>query len=245
MKIYTQDGCLEVGRKAAQLVVAQMICKQKSVLGLATGSTPIAMYEELAEMCEYGDLDFKDITTFNLDEYLGLDKDNEQSYAYFMNTHLFKYINIKKENIHIPSGITKDIKKTCEDYDKAILENGIDLQVLGIGTNGHIGFNEPSDHFEAGTHLVDLDKETIEANARFFESIDEVPRQAISMGIKNIMQAKKVVLIAYGENKIDAIKKMLFGEITPNLPASILQAHGDFTLVIDEEIGDAIKDLLA
>ncbi len=234
-----------VSKKAAQLVGAQITLNPKSILGLATGSSPEGMYKNLVDMYKNDIIDFEDIVTFNLDEYLNLNNENNQSYAYYMNKHLFNHVNIKKSNINIPSGVSKDIKKTCQDYDKSIFKyDKIDLQILGIGTNGHIGFNEPDVHFEAGTHLVDLDEETINANSRFFDNVNEVPKQAISMGIRNIMQSKKVVLIATGENKINAVKKMLFEEITPNLPASILQVHNDFTLIVDEVIGDEIKEYL-
>ncbi len=243
MHIFIKKNYDEVSKKAAQLVGAQITLNPKSILGLATGSSPEGMYKNLVDMHKNDIIDFEDIVTFNLDEYLNLSSDNDQSYAYYMNKHLFNHVNIQKENIHIPSGITKDIDKTCQDYDKSIFKyDKIDLQILGIGTNGHIGFNEPDVHFEAGTHLVNLDEQTISSNARFFDNIDNVPKQAISMGIRNIMQSKKVILIATGETKIDAIKKMLFEEITPNLPASILQVHNDFTLIVDEVIGNEIKN---
>ncbi len=245
MHIFIKKDYEAVSKKAAQLVGAQITLNPKSILGLATGSSPEGMYRNLVEMYNNDILDFEDIITFNLDEYLNLDKDNEQSYAYYMNKNLFNHINIKKENIYIPTGITTDIEKTCQDYDKAIFKyDKIDLQILGIGTNGHIGFNEPDVHFEAGTHLVDLDEKTIKSNSRFFDNIEDVPKQAISMGIRNIMQSKKVVLIATGENKVYAVKKMLFEEITPNLPASILQVHNDFTLIVDDIIGKEIRDYL-
>ncbi len=245
IRIYVQKDYDEVSKKASQIVSAQITLNPTSVLGLATGSSPEGMYKNLVDMYKNDVIDFSEIVTFNLDEYLNLDADNDQSYAYYMNKHLFNHVNIKKENIHIPSGVAENINKTCFDYDKEIFKfNKIDLQVLGIGTNGHIGFNEPDVHFEAGTHLVDLDKKTVEANSRFFDSIDDVPKQAISMGIRNIMQSKKVMLIATGESKIEAISKMLFEDITPNLPASILQVHNDFTLIVDEIIGNTIIDKL-
>ncbi len=245
MKIFIKKDYEEVSKKAAQLVGAQITLNPKSILGLATGSSPEGMYRNLIEMYKNDIIDFSEIVTFNLDEYLNLDSKNKQSYAYYMNEKLFKHVNINKKNINIPTGVPKDIEKTCTDYDKSIFKyDKIDLQILGIGTNGHIGFNEPDVHFEAGTHLVNLDEKTIEANSRFFENIDDVPKQAISMGIRNIMQSKKVILIATGESKIDAINKMLFEEITPNLPASILQVHNDFTLIVDEVIGREIEDKL-
>ncbi len=241
MKIIVEKDYEAVSKKAAQLVGAQITLNPKSILGLATGSTPEGMYKNLVEMFKNDIIDFSEVVTFNLDEYLNLDSDNSQSYAYYMRKHLFSHVNIIKSNINIPSGISKDIEKTCVDYDKSIFKHDkIDLQILGIGSNGHIGFNEPDVHFEAGTHLVDLDESTIASNSRFFDNINDVPKQAISMGIRNIMQSKKVVLIATGSSKVDAIKKMLFEEITPNLPASILQVHNDFTLIIDEVIGEEI-----
>ncbi|MFV0519522.1 MAG: glucosamine-6-phosphate deaminase [Lachnospirales bacterium] len=245
MQIFIKDDYEAVSKKAAQLIGAQVTLNPKSILGLATGSSPEGMYKNLVEMYKNDIIDFSDVVTFNLDEYLSLPPNNEQSYAYYMNKHLFNHINISRQNIYIPSGIDKNIEKTCSDYDKSIFEyKKIDLQILGIGTNGHIGFNEPDVHFEAGTHLVNLDQKTIEANSRFFDDINDVPKQAISMGIRNIMQSKKVVLIATGESKIEAINKMLFEEITPNLPASILQVHNDFTLIVDKVIGDSIKGKL-
>ncbi len=245
MKIIVRKDYDEVSKKAAQLVAAQITLNPKSVLGLATGSTPEGMYKNLIEMYKNDIIDFSEVTTFNLDEYLSLDPNNNQSYAYYMNEKLFNHVNIDKNNVNIPSGVAKDIERTCIDYDKAIFNyDKIDLQILGIGTNGHIGFNEPDVHFEAGTHLVNLDEKTIEANSRFFENKEDVPKQAISMGIRNIMQSKKVILIATGENKIEAIQKMLFEEITPNLPASVLQVHNDFTLIVDEVIGKEIVDKL-
>lgn len=241
MNIIIRENYEEVSKKAAQMVAAQITLNPNAVLGLATGSSPEGMYKNLIEMNKNDIIDFSQVITFNLDEYYNLEPTNGQSYAYYMNSKFFDHININRNNIHIPNGLTADVKKTCKDYDNAIFNHQkIDLQVLGIGTNGHIGFNEPDVHFEAGTHLVDLDDETIKANSRFFKNIDEVPKQAISMGIRNIMQSKKVVLIATGESKIKAISKMLFEEITPNLPASILQVHNDVTIIVDKIIGDSI-----
>ncbi len=241
IKIIIKDSYEDMSKKAAQLIGAQVTLKPNSVLGLATGSTPEGTYKNLIEMYRNDILDFSETITFNLDEYFNLDEKNENSYAYYMNEKFFNHINVKKENIYIPSGITGNVKKTCLDYDKLIFSYGkIDLQLLGIGTNGHIGFNEPDVHFEAGTHLVDLDDKTIESNARFFKNIDEVPKQAISMGIRNIMQSKKVILLANGSSKVDAVYKMLFQEITPSLPASILQVHNDVTIIVDKVIGEMI-----
>ena len=201
----------DMSRKAANIIAAQMIMKPDCVLGLATGSTPIGAYSELVEKYERGAIDFSEVTTVNLDEYRGISGDNDQSYRYFMNTNLFNHVNINKENTFVPNGLEPDSEKACSEYD-AVIERvgGIDLQLLGIGLDGHIGFNEPDDVFVAGTHVVELDESTIEANARFFASIDDVPRSAITMGMGAIMQAKKVLLIANGEKKADIVKKARF-----------------------------------
>lgn len=245
MKIYVTDSYEEMSLKAARLVAAQMILKNDCVLGLATGSTPEGMYKQLVKMNEEGVIDFSEITSFNLDEYYDLDASNDQSYAYYMNHHLFGKVNMKKENINIPNGTTKDIEGLCQAYDAKIQAyNNMDIQILGIGNNGHIGFNEPDIKFEAGTHLVDLDDDTIEANSRFFDSIEDVPRQAISMGIRNIMHSKKVVLLANGKGKAEIVKKMIVGALTPNVPASILQLHNDVTLILEKEAASEILDLL-
>lgn len=245
IQIFVKDSYEAISEKSAQIVAAQIILKENSVLGLATGSTPIGMYERLVKMYEEGKIDFSEITCFNLDEYYKLKPENEQSYSYYMDKYLFSKVNILSENIYIPSGITDDIEGVCRKYDEEIVNHGnIDLQVLGIGNNGHIGFNEPDIRFEAGTHLVQLDEETIKANARFFDSIDLVPRQAISMGIRNIMHSKKILLLANGENKAKILEKMLFEDVTPNIPASILQLHNDVTIVIDELAAKYIKHRL-
>lgn len=242
MNIEIYESYDELSNKAAQIIAAQVILKPKSVLGLATGSTPERMYKYLVEMHSNLKLDFENITTFNLDEYLGITENNVQSYAYYMNQHLFNHININRDNINIPKGIVNDINGFCHQYDEKIASLGkIDLQVLGIGTNGHIGFNEPDVFFEAGTHLVKLDEGTIVANSRFFSSIDEVPKEAISIGIRNIMQSKKVILLASGKNKEEAVWEMIFGQVTPNLPASILQVHNDVTILLDKESGSKVK----
>ncbi len=239
--IIVKENYEEVSKKAAQLVGAQVTLNPKSVLGLATGSTPEGMYNNLIKMYENDIIDFSQVISFNLDEYYNLSPENNQSYKYYMDSKFFDHINIKKQNIHIPNGMTDDTETTCKQYDEDIFScDKIDMQILGIGTNGHIGFNEPDIHFEAGTHLVKLDEETIKANSRFFDSIHEVPTQAISMGIRNIMQSKKIILLATGKGKIDAVKKMLFEEITPALPASILQVHNDVIIIVDKVIGDEI-----
>lgn len=232
MKIITASDYNDLSRKAANIISAQVILKPTSVLGLATGSTPIGTYKQLIKWYEIGDIDFSMVTSVNLDEYCGLSGENEQSYRYFMNTNLFNHININKEKTHVPNGLAIDKEQECIDYDKMIQDlGGIDIQLLGIGHNGHIGFNEPNIKFEKTTHIVDLDKSTIEANARFFNSIDEVPKQAITMGIKSIMHARHVLLIANGPDKENIIKKALFGPITPDVPASILQLHPNLTVI--------------
>ncbi|KGG79491.1 glucosamine-6-phosphate deaminase [Caloranaerobacter azorensis H53214] len=236
MKVLIVKDYEEMSRKAANIVASQIILKPDSVIGLATGDTPKGMYRELIKLYNNGDIDFANIKTFNLDEYYGLPKENPQSYHYYMMENLFKHVNIKKENIHIPNGMVENIEKECEEYEKKIQQaGGIDLQVLGIGRNGHIGFNEPDLKFEAKTHLVELDEDTIKANSRFFNSIEEVPTKAISMGIKTIMHAKKIVLLASGKEKAEAIYKAVKGEITPKVPASVLQLHPDVILIADEE----------
>jgi len=242
MRIIVAANYDEMSKKAADIVASQIILKPESVVGLATGGTPVGFYRELIKIHKDGKFSFKEVKTFNLDEYYGLDKDNTQSYHYYMMDNLFKHIDINIENINIPSGTAKDIEVECKAYEAKIKSaGGIDIQVLGIGTNGHIGFNEPDVKFEAITHLVKLDEETIEANSRFFNSIEEVPKSAISMGIKTIMHAKKIVLLASGSEKAKVIERMMNGDITPDLPASILQLHPDVTLILDK---DAASELI-
>lgn len=236
MKIIKAKDYTEMSRIAANLIGAQVIIKPNCVLGLATGSTPIGTYEHLASAYENGDLDFSQVTSINLDEYKGLSPENDQSYRYFMNTNLFSKVNIDINNTYVPNGLEPDSEKACSDYDKIIEEaGGIDLQLLGLGLNGHIGFNEPSDSFTCGTNCVDLTQSTIDANSRFFESYDDVPKQAYTMGIKTIMQAKKVVVVVNGKNKAQIVKDAFFGPVTPQVPASILQLHGDVTIIGDAE----------
>ncbi len=235
IKIIIVDNYDQMSKKAAAMIEAQVLLKRNSVLGLATGSTPEGMYQELVKKYQENEVDFQDVTTFNLDEYYPIAPDNPQSYAYYMHENFFKHVNVREHYQNIPSGSNTNVEETCQVYDRAIEASGnIDLQILGIGTNGHIGFNEPDVKFEAGTHLVELDEETIEANARFFDNIDDVPEQALSMGIRNIMHSKKIILMASGQNKAKAIRAMLKGPVTPELPASILQLHQDVTLIIDE-----------
>lgn len=245
MEIYILDDYDEVSRKASQILASQVTLKPDSVLGLATGSTPEGMYKLLVEMYKDGILDFSEVVTYNLDEYCNISLDNEQSYHYYMNEKLFKHVNLKKENINIPSGNAEDINGFCKAYDESILKLGkIDLQVLGIGTNGHIGFNEPNVNFEASTHFVKLDEKTIEANSRFFDKKEDVPQSAITVGIKSIMQSKKIVLMATGDTKKDVVEQMIFGSVTPNLQASILQIHQNVTIIVDKKAGSKIIDKL-
>ena len=226
----------ELSAMAADLICAQIVSKPNSVLGLATGSSPVGTYKKMVEKCHNGEVDFSSTRTINLDEYAGLDGTHPQSYRYFMNTNLFDHINIDKNNTRVPCGIADDIQKECADYD-AYIESlgGIDIQVLGIGMDGHIGFNEPDDCFIKATHEVILDSSTIDANARFFESRDDVPRKAITMGIGAIMNAKKIILVANGKAKKEIVEKAFFGPITPAVPASILQLHPDCTVFYSEK----------
>lgn len=235
MVIYAGKDYQDVSRKAANIMSAQIIMKPDAVLGLATGSTPVGMYAQLAEWYRKGDLDFSKVTTVNLDEYKGLSGDNDQSYRYFMNHNFFSHINIPMERTFVPNGLEKNSDAACAAYNEIIRScGGIDLQLLGLGHNGHIGFNEPGEAFEKETHCVDLTESTIEANKRFFEKEEDVPRQAYTMGIKNIMQARKILLVVSGEDKADILAQVLEGPITPQVPASILQLHNDVTVVADE-----------
>lgn len=235
MKIYKAKDYKDMSRKAANIISAQVIMKPNCVLGLATGSTPIGTYDQLVEWYNKGDLDFSEVTTVNLDEYKGLPRTNDQSYYYFMHQHLFDRVNIDPERTSVPNGMEPDAEKECGRYEELIRSlGGVDLQLLGLGHNGHIGFNEPGEAFEKETHCVDLTESTIEANKRFFASADDVPKQAYTMGIKTIMQAKKILIVVNGENKADIVERAFFGPVTPEVPASILQLHNDVTLVGDE-----------
>mgnify|MGYP004499949943 FL=1 len=224
-----------MSREAANIISAQIIMKPDCVLGLATGSTPIGLYKQLIEWYQKGDLDFSEVRTVNLDEYKGISRENDQSYYYFMHQNLFDHVNIPEGNTHLPDGMALDPEKECDRYNNLIQSmGGVDLQLLGIGHNGHIGFNEPGDSFDKQVHCVNLTESTIEANKRFFASADEVPRQAYTMGIGNILQAKKILIVANGEGKAEIVKKAFFGPVTPQVPASILQLHQDVVLVADE-----------
>lgn len=235
MKIYKAKDYKDMSRKAANIISAQVIMKPNCVLGLATGSTPIGTYDQLVEWYNKGDLDFSEVTTVNLDEYKGLPRTNDQSYYYFMHQHLFDRVNIDPERTNVPNGMEPDAEKECGRYEELIRSlGGVDLQLLGLGHNGHIGFNEPGEAFEKETHCVDLTESTIEANKRFFASAEDVPKQAYTMGIKTIMQANKILMVASGEDKAEIVKRAFFGPITPEVPASVLQLHNDVTLVGDE-----------
>ena len=236
MRIYEAKDYNDLSRKAANIISAQIIMKPNCVLGLATGSSPLGTYKQLIEWYNKGDLNFEEVKSVNLDEYVGLGPEDEQSYAYFMHSNFFEHINIKKENTYLPNGLESDALKECDRYNNIISSLGqIDLQLLGIGCNGHIGFNEPGTSFDKETHCVNLSENTIEANARFFATKEQVPKKAYSMGIKNIMQAKHILLIASGKNKVDAIYDSILGPITPSVPASILQLHNNVTIIADTE----------
>lgn len=235
MNIIRAKDYQDMSRKAANIISAQIIMKPDCVLGLATGSTPVGTYHQLIEWYEKGDLDFSRVSTVNLDEYRGLAHTDPQSYYYFMQENLFDHVNIDKTATHVPDGTNPDAADACAKHEQIIKSlGGIDLQLLGLGNNGHIGFNEPGAAFEKETHLVDLAESTIRANARFFTSIDEVPKQAYTMGIRTIMQAKKILVVVSGESKADIVSRAFFGPVTPEVPASILQMHPDVTVVCDE-----------
>ena len=232
VRIILCDSYNEISERAAELIRAQIILKPDCVLGLATGSSPVGMYDRLAEM----NLDFSGVTTFNLDEYYPISRENDQSYYYFMQKHLYSRVNLRPENIHIPSGEADDVDAECREYEEKIqAAGGIDLQVLGIGMNGHIGFNEPDDSLKTKTHLTDLTESTITANSRFFESEDDVPKQAITMGISTILSAKKIILLASGKEKRQAISALLRDEINTEIPATMLKVHPDVVLICDRE----------
>lgn len=224
-----------MSRKAADILAAQIQLKPNCVLGLATGTTPIGAYQGLIKKYESGSLDFSEVRTYNLDEYCGLTHEDPQSYHYFMNDQLFNHVNIDPANVHVPDGANTDADAACADYDHMVAEAGYcDLQLLGIGRNGHIGFNEPADEFSKGTHCVDLTESTIEANSRLFEKEEDVPRQAYTMGTQTIMNARCILVVANGENKAQAVRDMCFGPIVPTCPASILQLHPNVFVVCDD-----------
>lgn len=237
MKIIRAKDYQDMSRKAANIISAQVIMKPDCVLGLATGGTPVGTYAQLVDWYNKGDLDFSEVTTVNLDEYRGLPKEHPESYWSFMHRNLFDHVNIDPAHINLPDGTNMDAEAECKRYDAVIRSvGGVDLQLLGIGHDGHIGFNEPHDAFDLGTHCVDLAQETIEANKRFFDGNEDlVPKQAYTMGIKTIMQARKVLVVANGKAKAQAVKDAVTGPVTPACPGSILQLHPDCILVADEE----------
>lgn len=235
MKFYQAENYEAMSYKAAEIIAEQVKAKQDCVLGLATGSTPVGTYKQLVEWCDKGELSFADVHSVNLDEYVGLAPEHEQSYRYFMQTNLFDHVDIKRENTNVPQGLAEDPEAECARYNKVIRDlGGIDLQLLGLGHNGHIAFNEPGNGFELETHTVDLTESTIEANKRFFESADEVPRKAFTMGIKNIMQARSILMVVNGEAKADIVCRAFTGPVTTDVPASVLQLHPNVTIVGDK-----------
>ncbi|MDI6884031.1 MAG: glucosamine-6-phosphate deaminase [Hadesarchaea archaeon] len=235
MKVFVAKDYDEMSKRAAKLIANSIRNKPNIILGLATGGTPMGCYKELIRMYKEEGLDFSKVVSFNLDEYVGLPSTHSQSYRYFMDENLFRHVNIKMENTHVPDGLSDDPEKTCKEFEEAIKRaGGIDLQLLGIGSNGHIAFNEPGSPFNSRTRVVSLSEQTIKDNARFFKSIDEVPRQAISMGMETIMEAREIVLLASGEGKADAVAKSLEGSITTEVPASVLQKHPNCTFILDE-----------
>lgn len=236
MRICVYDNAEQAGRAAAMLLAAQLIRKADSVLGLATGSSPIPAYRELIQLNKTGVIDFSQARTYNLDEYVGIPEDHPCSYHRFMREQLFAHVNIDPANTHVPDGNAPDLVAMARAYDKAIEQAGqIDIQVLGIGRNGHIGFNEPSDRFIENCHVVTLSENTIDANKRFFSSADEVPRQAVSLGIGAIMNARQVLLIASGKSKAQAIHDTVYGDVNPLVQASILHMHHEVTLLLDRD----------
>lgn len=225
----------EMSEKATEFMVDRINSLKNPVLGLATGSTPEGLYQRIIEKHQQDEVSFKNVTTFNLDEYVGLEQNDSNSYYNFMNEKLFSQVDIAADRVHIPNGVAADLEKECMEHERAIEQaGGIDVQVLGIGGNGHIGFNEPGTSFDSKTHIVDLDESTIQANARFFHSIEEVPTQAISMGIETIMNSKEILLLVSGEAKADATAKLLHGDISEDFPASILKKHENVTVIVDQ-----------
>ena len=235
MRIYCEKDYDAMSRRAASIIAAQVVSKPDCVLGLATGSTPIGTYKQLIEWYKNGDLSFAEVHSVNLDEYYGLAPTHDQSYRYFMQTNLFDHVDIVPENTNVPSGLAEDAAAECARYEQVVADLGYaDLQLLGMGRNGHIGFNEPCADFPVATHLVDLTESTIDANARFFASADDVPKQALTMGIGTIMRARSILVVVNGADKADAVKKAFAGPVTPEVPASILQLHPNVTVVGDE-----------
>lgn len=243
MKIIEVESYEDMSRKAADIIKGVVCSKPNAVLGLATGSTPEGVYRCLIEDNKKGLIDFSKVTSFNLDEYEGLDGSNPNSYRYYMDNKLFNHINIHKERTFVPDGMAEDLEKECKAYDEKIsLAGGIDLQILGIGSNGHIGFNEPADMLIPSTHVTELTEETIKANSRFFPSLDQVPRRAVTMGMGSILKARRILLLASGKNKADVIDRLLQGDISTSLPASMLHMHRDVTLIVDKEAASKISN---
>ncbi len=246
IKIVRARDYKDMSRKAANIISAQVILKPDCVLGLATGDSPIGTYQQLIDWYNKGDVDFSQVRTYNLDEYYGIADDDPQSYHYFMNKYFFSQVNIDPANVHVPAGSNTDVEDACSSFDKMVAEAGFcDLQLLGIGRNGHIGFNEPDDVFSKGTHCVDLTESTIEANSRLFEREEDVPRRAYTMGVQTIMNARSILVVANGDKKAQAVYDMCFGPVTPKCPASILQLHTNVTVVADEEALALCADKLA
>ena len=236
MNVIITKNYEELSKVAAREMAEVIKNNPSAILGLATGGSPIGMYKELIRMNKDGEIDFSTVTTVNLDEYVGLSGEHPQSYRYFMNDNLFNHINIDKKNTYVPNGLAKDVEEECKNYDSKIAQlGGTDVQLLGIGNNGHIAFNEPDEALVSGTHLTNLTEDTIKANARFFDSIDEVPKTALTMGLGGIMKSKKIIVIASGESKAEAVKAMVNGKISTNMPASMLQMHRDVVVIVDEE----------
>ena len=243
MRLMITESYEELSKAAAEEFAKVIKEKPNAVLGLATGGSPVGMYKELIKMYEKNELDFSKVTTVNLDEYIGLNPEHSQSYRHFMNENLFNHININIANTFVPNGLADNLEVECKEYDKKIMElGGIDIQLLGVGNNGHIAFNEPDEQLSAGTHVISLTENTIEANSRFFENINDVPKKAITMGLGGIMKAKKIILIASGESKAEAIKGLFSGKITTDNPASMLQMHRDVTVIVDKEAAKLIKE---
>lgn len=242
MKLVIAKDYDEMSKQAARLLADEVTRKPETVLGLATGGTPVGMYRELVELCKTEGIDFSRATSFNLDEYVGLPGHHPQSYRTYMEQNLFSHINLPADQTNIPRGDAADLAAECQRYERAIAAaGGIDIQVLGIGNNGHIGFNEPGSGPDTTTRVVQLTESTIQANARFFDTIDEVPTQAVSMGIRTILGAKKIVLLASGEAKAEAVRRMIEGEMTADVPASLLQEHPDVTVIVDEEAASRLS----
>lgn len=236
MRIIKVKDYEELSREACHFILDHMTQNEKLVLGLATGSTPEGLYSNLVERFKQGEASFKHVTSFNLDEYVGLSAEDPQSYRHYMNEKLFSHVDIPAENAHVPNGASIDIEQECKDYEKRIEESGkIDVQILGLGLNGHIGFNEPGTPFSSRTHIIDLDDSTREANSRFFQSLEEVPTKAVTMGIGTIMESKEILLLVSGKNKAEAVARLMNGEVSTDFPASVLKQHKNVTVIADED----------